>query len=321
MRPRERPILRTVLGSLAGIGTAALLATASPAADLIGPGDYVITQESPAARQAARSETAGAAIFLLKRSGRIETLAKPPTVTGPRGIRLDRDGTLVFADPIGVAIRRLTRQGAVETIHRGAPLSQPKDVAVDHDGGYVIADFPSFARRSGGKILKLSRDGKIMTLHAGAPLVWPHGVAVDRQGNIVIADHTCCIYRLTPDGEVSLVARGGPLVAPQDIKIDSDGSYVVTDIGMVIDASGRADRARSRNPGKLLRVSPSGQVSVIAMLPRARFRAVAPAADGGWLVVDMAGNALYRYDARGQRETVFQGPPLSEPAGVVEVNR
>jgi len=308
---------------VAGIVAAVLLATASPApaADLIGPGDYVITQESPAARQAARSRTAGAAIFLLKRSGQISTLAKPPAVAGPRGIRVDNDGTLVFADPIGGAIRRLTRDGTVRTVLQGKPLAEPKDVAIDRDGGYVIADFPSFAARTGAKILKLSRDGKIETLHAGAPLIWPHGVAVDENGNIIIADHACCIYRLAPSGEIKLVARGGPLVAPQDIKIAANGSYVVTDIGLVLNAKGVADRARSRNPGKLLRVSPSGQVSVIAMLPRARFRAVAPAADGGWLVVDMAGNALYRYDARGQRETVFQGPPLSEPAGVVEVNR
>jgi sugar lactone lactonase YvrE len=162
------------------------------------PGDYVITQESPAARQAARSRTAGSAVFLLKASGQIERLASPPAVSGPRGIRQDRDGSVIFADTLAPAIRRITPDGTVETVYAGSPLEQPKDIALDQDGGYVIADFASFKGRPAPQILKLSAAGTITTVYSGAPLTWPHGIAVDGRGRYVIADHSCCVYRLTP---------------------------------------------------------------------------------------------------------------------------
>lgn len=285
----------------------------------ISPGDYIITQESPAARRAQKSKTAGAAIFLLS-GGKISRIAKPPAVSGPRGIRADGKGGFVFADPIGAAIRTLSRDGKVGTLARGGPLAAPKDVAVQPDGSMVIVDFASFASTSGGRVLKLSPEGKLSVLFEGEPLVWPHGVAVADDGAIVIADHYCCIYRLEPGGEMKLVARGGPLVGPQDIKIDADGSYVVTDIGMVIDAkTGRLDRAASRNPGKLLRVRPDGRVSVIKAKPRARFRAVALASDGDYLVVDMQASEVLKIDRAGNMSVVAGGKPLSQPAGIVEV--
>lgn len=296
-----------------------IVGTVSVRAGPITAGDFVITQESPRARQAAGDMTAGAAIFLLKPSGEITAIARPPRVSGPRGIRLDRDGTFVFADPIGASIGRLARDGSVTTLWRGAPLHQPKDVAVDRDGGYLIADFPNFRTKDGARVLKLHPDGRMETLHEGGPLVWPHGIEVDEKGNVVIADHACCIYRLSPNGELNLVAAGGPLVSPQDIKVDRGGSYIVTDIGIVIGPDGKADRTRSRNPGKLLRVSPSGEVAVIARVPRARFRAVAPSVRGEWLVIDMMGDALLEFDSKGNRRTIYQGAPLSQPAGVVHV--
>ncbi len=52
----------------------------------------------------------------------------------------------------------------------------------------------------------------------------------------------------------------------------------------------------------LLRITPDGQVRVLACMPMARFRAVAPAIEGGFLVVEMMGNTIYPYAASG-------GPP------------
>lgn len=318
----------TVLGLLALLALlAAPIARAqtgskpTPAAGRIEPGDYVITQESPAARQAARSRTAGSAVFLLKASGKIETLALPPAISGPRGIRQDRDGTLILVDALAPAIVRISPDGTLKTVAQGAPLAQPKDIAVDSDGGYVIADFPSFASRSGAQILKLSQDGKITVLYSGAPLVWPHGIAVDGSGNYIIADHSCCLYRLTAAGQVTVIARGSPLVAPQDVKVDTDGSYVVTDIGLVLDSrTGRPDPELSRNPGKLLRITPEGLVTVLARMRMARFRAVAPARDDGYLVLEMMSSTVYRYGTEGgEPAVVYRGAPLSQPSGIVQV--
>ena len=286
----------------------------------IEAGDYVITQESPAARRAARSRTAGSAIFVLKASGKIDTLAVPPAVSGPRGIREDRDGSFVFADAIGGSIGRIMRDGTLKTVFRGAPLTEPKDIALDRDGGYVIADFSAFTSSSEAKIVRLSPEGKASIVYSGAPLVWPHGIAVDAGGDYIIADHSGCIYRLSGAGRITLVAKGDPLVAPQDVKIDANGRYIVTDIGMVIDPrSGQPDPERSRNPGKLLRITPEGQVSVLARVPMARFRAVAAANAGGFLVVDMRGDAILHYtDDGGSSDVVYQGAPLSQPSGIAQ---
>jgi sugar lactone lactonase YvrE len=300
---------------IVGVVVAALLAGPAAARERIEKGDIVVTQESPRARHQQHSRTAGAAIFVLKPSGKVETIARPPAVTGPRGVRMDRDGSFVFADVMAPGIGRLTRDSKVKWLHRGAPFKQPKDVAIDRDGGYVVADFPGFERKTGAQILKISPSGKVSTVYRGAPLVWPHGIAVDKDGNYIIADHICCIYRLTPAGKITLVAKGGPLIAPQDIKIDADGSYVVTDIVTVLNRSGQIDRARSRHPTQLLRIQPSGRIAIIASLPRARFRAVTPAADRGYLVVDMNA-AVYHYQADGSHTTLHHGAPLLQPAGI-----
>lgn len=285
----------------------------------ISPGDYIVTQESPAARRAQKSKTAGAAVFLVSK-GQVRLIAEPPAVSGPRGIRDDGKGGFVFADPFAGAIKRLSRDGRLRTLARGGPLAAPKDVAVAPGGSLVVADFASFGSTTGGKILQLSLDGSVSVLFEGKPLVWPHGVAVEPDGSIVVADHHCCIYRLEPGGDIELVAKGAPLVSPQDIKVDSDGSYVVTDMGLVINPkTGRADRRKSRNPARLLRVSPDGRVSTIKAQPRARYRAVALASDGSYLVVDMQAGEVLKIDRGGRSKVVVKGGPLTQPAGIVEV--
>lgn len=309
--------IRLILRAAVWCGLAAvLLAGAAVARERIEKGDIIVTQESPKARHAQHSATAGAAIFVLKASGQVATIARPPAVTGPRGVRMDRDGSFVFADIMAPGIGRLTRDGKVKWLHRGKPLKQPKDVAIDRDGGYVVADFPGFDRKTGAQIVKISPAGKISIVYRGAPLVWPHGIAVDKDGNYIIADHACCIYRLTPGGKITLVAKGPPLIAPQDIKIDADGSYIVTDITTILNSHGRIDRARSRHPTKLLRISPSGNIQIIAQMPRARFRAVTLAPDHGYLVVDMLHAAVYHYEPGGGHTTLHEGTPFLQPSGV-----
>lgn len=154
------------------------------------------------------------------------------------------------------------------------------------------------------------------TIYSGSPLIAPHGIAVEAGGNYVIADHRCCIYRLTRTGTLTLVAKGGPLVAPQDIKADRDGTYIATDIGRVIDgAIGLVDPQASRHPGKLLRVTRDGTVSVIDAVRGARFRALTLDANGDYVVVDM-NNAIHRVSRDGKMTPVYQGAPLLQPAGI-----
>jgi sugar lactone lactonase YvrE len=282
-------------------------------------GDYIITQESPEARHRDHSRSAESFIFDLTKSGEIRVIAKPPEIVAPRGIRAQNSALLVFADALGAAIRVITSQGDIRTLHFGPPLTGPKDVAVDHDGGYVVADFETFRVGSPAAVFKLTQTGKVTTIYSGQPLRQPHGIDVDKDGNYIIADHSGSIFRLSPQGRITLVATGPPLVGPQDVKVDRDGNYIVTDIGIVIDeTTGLADRSRSRNPGKLLKITPSGEITIIAQRPMSRFRAVALHPDGSYIVVDM-NNALYRITSDGTMEVIYEGAPLYQPAGIAIV--
>jgi DNA-binding beta-propeller fold protein YncE len=298
--------MKTLAVAVFALSCGAVFAADVAGAIEISPGDYIVTQESPAARRAQKSKTAGAAVFLVSK-GQVRLIAEPPAVSGPRGIRDDGKGGFVFADPFAGAIKRLSRDGRLRTLARGGPLAAPKDVAVAPGGSLVVADFASFGSTTGGKILQLSLDGSVSVLFEGKPLVWPHGVAVEPDGSIVVADHHCCIYRLEPGGDIELVAKGAPLVSPQDM-------------GLVINPkTGRADRRKSRNPARLLRVSPDGRVSTIKAQPRARYRAVALASDGSYLVVDMQAGEVLKIDRGGRSKVVVKGGPLTQPAGIVEV--
>jgi sugar lactone lactonase YvrE len=225
----------------------------------------------------------------------------------------------VFADVLAAAIKVMTSQGDITTVYAGSPLTGPKDVAIDRDGGYVVADFASFKAGSSATIFKLTKAGKITTIYNGRPLRQPHGIDVDKEGNYVVADHSGSVFRVSPRGHITVVATGRPLIGPQDVKIDHDGNYIVTDPGLVIDeTTGLGDPARSRNPSRLLKITPNGQVSVIVMQPRARFRAVALHPDGSYIIVDM-NNALYRITSDGTSKIIYEGAPLFQPAGVAIV--
>lgn len=282
-------------------------------------GDYIITQESPEARQRQQDKSAESYIFHLARGGSIQRMAQPPAIVAPRGIRAIDSERFVFADSLDSAIKVISPQGSVTTLYSGSPLTAPKDVAIDRDGGYVIADFESFTTSSPASILKLSRDGKITPVYQGRPLQWPHGIDVDRNGNYIVADASGTLFRVHPQGAITPVFTGRPLINATDVKVDAQGNYIVTDIGVVIDgATGLAVPSKSRNPGKLLKITPDGRVSPITVQPRARFRAVALHPDGSYIVVDMQ-NAIYRVTPEGTTTVLHQGRPLHQPAGIAIV--
>jgi len=293
---------------------------AAPAVPSFASGDYIITQESAKARRQARDRTAGSFIFHLAQSGEIQVIARPPQITGPRGIRALGAGQFVVADAVGGAIRVMTAQSTIKTLHAGPPLTVPKDVAVDRGGGYVVADFDKFTATARASIFKMTDAGKITTVARGGPLRWPHGIDVDKDGNYIVADHSGAVFRVSPQAQVTTVVAGAPLIAATDVKVDRDGNYIVTDIGLVIDAeTGRVVPEKSKNPSTLFKITPNGRVSVIAKRRRAQFRAVALRPDGGYVVVDTRNNALYRITPGGTITVIFEGPPLSYPADVAIV--
>lgn len=315
-------------------------AAAAPDGDRVGRWDprpfaaersvaYVVTQESPAARRRSRSRTAGAAIFYFSPDGTILRVAEPSDILAPRGARAAGGGVVLFADVFLPGIMQLSPTGEVSRLYSGSPLKGPKDLAFDGAGNLAIADFESFERtRDQGVYLWDRRTGQVRSIYRGRPLDQPHGIDVDSQGNYIVADHSGSIYRVSPAGRIETIASGPPLVAPQDIKVQKDGSYIVTDIGIVIDTgTGSVVPARSRHPGRLFRVTPGGETTLVYQQPRARFRAVANHPDGGWVVVNMGtlrppgahAGSLIRVYPDGSGRVIHTGAPFYQPAGVAVI--
>jgi DNA-binding beta-propeller fold protein YncE len=330
-----RRMLRHILAVSAALLAMTAAAVAAPRGDRVGtwnpqpfahegPIEFIVTQESPAARKQQKSRTAGSSVYFFGRDGAILRVARPNAVLGPRGARTDKQGSVVFADIFGPAIKRMEADGTIATLASGSPLTGPKDIAFDATDNLVIADFDDFndTRRSGILLYEQSTK-KIKTVYEGKPLLWPHGIDVDKDGNYVVADHSGAIFRLTPAGRITTVATGQGLVAPQDIKVQADGSYVATDIALSLDKFGKLIVEGSRNPSKLVRVTPDGQVSTIYQQRKARFRAVVNHPAGGWVVLNMGAaprsgdvGSLIRVYPGGKAAIIHEGAPLFQPAGI-----
>eukprot|EP00037_Helgoeca_nana_P030407 m.375381 g.375381 ORF g.375381 m.375381 type:complete len:604 (-) comp28183_c3_seq1:2279-4090(-) len=157
----------------------------------------------------------------------------------PRGLAIDRDGNVIFADDGSHRIRMLSADyRTVTTIggsgHAGfrdgpaieARLNQPCDVSIDREGTIVFTDYGN------GRIRKLSADHSTVTTIAGngdrdyldgspaaSNFKKPYGVVIDADGSVVAS---CCTDRirliegtgLAPGLDVPAPHARFPVVAP-----------------------------------------------------------------------------------------------------------
>ena len=184
----------------------------------------------------------------------------------PRGVALDADGNLYFADHFNHRIRRVDADGLITNIagtgHRGymgdggpaaqALLDHPDGLAVDSASNLYVAD------TGNNRVRRIAPDGTITTvagtgeegfagdggLAAEALLNAPSGVATDTNGNVYVADTgNHCVRRIAADGTITTVAGtgergfggdGGPaaeaqLNAPSGVATDASGNVYVAD--------------------------------------------------------------------------------------------
>ena len=131
-------------------------------------------------------------------------------ISKPRGMAVDTDGNLYFADGGNQVIRKVDPSGIITTIagngtagYSGdlgpavqAQISGPRDVAMDADGNLCFADAGNYVIRkvdsngiittiAGTGINGYSGDGGSAIL---AQLYGVHGVAIDAAGNLYIGD-------------------------------------------------------------------------------------------------------------------------------------
>jgi sugar lactone lactonase YvrE len=185
------------------------------------------------------ADNGGAAIRRIAADGSLTTFAGKRDTTGgedgkgsaarfakPRGIAIDRDGTLYVADEANHNIRKITADGVVTTLAgaagqagavdatgTNARFNAPRAIAVDAAGNVFVADTDNQTIR------KITPDGAVTTI-AGKPgepgttdgrrdharFSGPRGIAVDRAGNVFVADSdNGSIRQITPDGNVSTI--------------------------------------------------------------------------------------------------------------------
>ncbi len=126
------------------------------------------------------------------------------TVPAPRGITVDRDGSLVVVSHGKQQLVRMTTDGTVTPIVDGfiAPqdvVSFPHQVVVWGNDGYLISD--GYART----LWHVDRQGKVRALVRGEPLRNPVGLWRDADGTVYVADpHARKVFRVESDGTLKI---------------------------------------------------------------------------------------------------------------------
>lgn len=189
-------------------------------------------------------------------------------MSSPRGMAVDAQGTIFFADRENNRVRKITTNGTISTVAGSgaygfggdgglatrAKLAYPTELALDAQGNLFIADEANF------RIRKVTPSGIITTVvgsgHGGydgdggmatrASVGFPCGIAVDGQGNLFIADRdNLRIRKVTPGGLISTVAGdgtegfrgdGGPasnaqLSYPAGLAVNAQGDLLIADSG------------------------------------------------------------------------------------------
>ena len=349
----------TVTGTSAGLSgdggpaTAAQLANPSgvaPTAD----GGYLIADASN--NRIRRVSPGGTITTVAGTSAGLSGDGGPATAAQlnfPAGVAPTADGGYLIADLSNNRIRRVSPGGTITTVAgtsaglsgdggpaTAAQLSGPFGVAPTADGGYLIAD------QSNNRIRRVSPGGTITTVAGttqglsgdggpatAAQLGGPTGVAPTADGGFLIADFgNHRIRRVSPGGTITTVAGttngpsgdGGPATAaqlanPSGVAPTADGGFLIADFGN----------------NRIRRVSPEGTITTVAgtsaglsgdggpatAAQLSGASAVAPTADGGFLIADRDNHRIRFVDAdlRGPASgpTGPQGPPgVGEPGPV-----
>lgn len=171
----------------------------------------------------------------------------PGEFSGPAGIAVGPDGSVLVTDLYNHRVQRFTPDGGYlgEWI-AGEADAAPFGIAVDRAGRVHVGDMLA------GRVGVWGADGRSLTSW-GAPgrargeLREPWGIAVDAAGDVLVADHgNHRIQRFSSEG-VWLGAWGEPgtgegqLLGPMGLAVGADGSVVVSDLA--------GDRLRRFTPG------------------------------------------------------------------------
>jgi sugar lactone lactonase YvrE len=127
---------------------------------------------------------------------------KHAAVPAPRGLAIDKDGSIVVISMSEAQLRRVAKDGKVTNIVEGRPFGFPLSVCVRGDGNYVVSD------NYGRTLWLVTPKGKAEKLLDGEPFKKCTGVAIDEQGNLYVADpEQRKIILVSPEKKLTVVAE------------------------------------------------------------------------------------------------------------------
>lgn len=201
----------------------------------------------------------------------------------PKGIAVDRAGTLYIADRGNHRIRTLSPQGVVATLAgTGTPgfadgpgdqaqFNEPHDVAIDGAGTVYVLDTFNY------RVRRISPEGVVSTLAGGgdmgpdngdyadgpatdARFSYATGLTVDAAGTVYVADsYNARIRAVSPNGDVRTVAGSGEdggADGPAALAQFSDPT------GVAVDGAGNLYVVDKSN--RIRRIAAGGDVTTVA---------------------------------------------------------
>lgn len=249
-------------------------------------------------------------------------IAADAAFDAPRGVAIDRAGTIYVADTRNNTIRKITSADIVTTLAgtagtegftngtgAAARFNEPFGVAVDDAGNVFVAD------ASNNAIRKITPAGVVTTVAGGggpgtadgpgtsAKLDEPRGICIDATGTLYIADydnHT--IRKITASGVVSTLA------GQADVPGNADGAGTAAlfrgPMGIAVDATGIVYVADSGNHS-IRRIAQNGTVTTLASTGTglSEPRGIVVTAAGTLLVADYSSHSIRSVTSSGSITT------------------
>lgn len=132
-------------------------------------------------------------------SGPGESPRELARVRAPRGLAIDKDGSLLVVSHGEHALVRIKADGSVTPVVKGTlvPIDRPSfphQVVLFGEDGYLISD--GYART----LWYVTPAGEVSPAYQGEPLLNPVGLWKNSDGSVLVADpHRRQIFRFTPD--------------------------------------------------------------------------------------------------------------------------
>lgn len=247
--------------------------------------------------------------------------AATKSIIQPAAIGADSAGNTYIADFMNSVVEKVTPAGALSIVAgdgtigetkpgpaTGTSLGEVSAVRVDPSGNLYIASFSNY------RVLKVTPDGTLSVfagngiegnpsagMATASNLRYPSAFAFDSAGDVFIGDRVSgVVTKVTPAGMLSVVAGDADLSLPV-----TPGNATATGLGTVdglaVDGTGNLFISCGE-AGEIAKVTPAGQLSVIAGLGAVAIDEGGPASSSGLgtpggMAFDAAGN-LYIADSK-----------------------